>query len=185
MTAGRKTLGDKHTKYLRGACAVNDTIFNVTSPKNVHETRRESRLFKTGQQLLQVCRDLVNTHEEATRQASEQSHEIDDHLEDVRAKWSSDMTQLDEVLQFGFDYGAKIVECSVSPSTSGEEKSQVLSPDRSLFREAGQTVLDMYQNSTGKLNGTPTWGEGIKKYTEKMLAVVAASEKMELTISDA
>lgn len=158
---------------------MNNSATKGTSTNDAHEIRRKSQLFKTGQQLLQVCRELINTHEEANRKATAGSHEITDHLQNVCAKWSSDMTQLDEVLKFGLDYGAKIVECSVSPSTTDEDKSQILAPDRSSFREAGQTVLDMYQKSAEKLSDASTWGEGIKTYTEKMLALVAASEKMD------
>lgn len=147
--------------------------------KNSDEIRQSLPLFKTSQQLLWACRELVTTHEEANRKALEQKAQINSHLQEVRAKWNSDMIQLDEILQFGFDYGTKIVECSVSPSTSNKDKSQILAPDRSSFREAGQTVLDMYQKSTGKLISAPTWGEGIKMYTEKMLTVVALSEKLD------
>lgn len=178
MFTGRQNVGGKHANALREARAVRDSAFSGTLTKNVHEIRQKNPLFETGQQLLKVCRDLIATHEEANRKASERSSEIVDHLRIVREKWSSDTTQLDEVLQFGFDYGTKIVECSVSPSTCDEDKKQILAPDRSSFREAGQTVLDMYQKSTERLNGGTTWGEGVKTYTEKMLAVVAMSEQM-------
>lgn len=158
---------------------MNSSTFNDTSMDNAHEIRQISPLFKTGQQLLQFCHDLITTHEKANRKVLDQNREIIDHIQKARAKWNGDMTQLDEVLRFGLDYGAKIVECSVSASISSEDKSQILAPDRSSFREAGQTVLDMYQKSTGKLSSAPTWGEGVKICTEKMLALVAESEKMD------
>lgn len=175
----RNAVGDKYTKFLRDAYAVKNAAFKGTSAEDAHETQQKPSLFKTGQQLLQVCHDLVISHEEADRKVSERNSEITDRLEQIRAHWSSDMVQLDEILQFGFDYGVKIVECSVSPSTSDEKKSQILTPDRRSFREAGQTVLDMYQKSTEKLSVVPTWGEEVKNYTEKMLAVVAVSEKLD------
>lgn len=158
---------------------MNKSATKGTLTNDAYEIRRKSQLFKTGQQLLQICRELINTHEEANHKIMAGSHEITDHLQKVRAKWSSDMAQLDEVLKFGLDYGAKIVECSVNPSTTDKDKSQILAPDRSSFREAGQTVIDMYQKSAEKLSDASTWGEGIKTYTEKMLALVAASEKMD------
>lgn len=158
---------------------MNISATNDASPNNAREIRQNSQLFKTSQQFLQVCRELFKTYEEANRKITAGSREITLHLRGVRAKWGSDTTQIDEVLKFGLDYGAKIVECNVSPSTTDEDKNAILAPDRSSFREAGQAVLDMYQESAKKMSAAPTWGEGIKTCTEKMLALVAASETMD------
>lgn len=178
MISGRNIAEEKYANALREACAVESSDFTDTSMDRGHNIQKTSLLLETGQQLLQICHDLIFIHEEANRKALDQNSEVTGHIEETRAKWDGDMIQLNEVLQFGLDYGVKIVECGVSPSISNKHKSQILEPDRGSFREAGRTVLDMYQKSTGKLSGAPTWGEGAKAYTGMMLALVAESEKM-------
>lgn len=169
-------MGNKHTELLRDAFPNSRSVSELSPKESVSKARLESPAFKAGQQILQISRNMIHDHEQANRMALARNGDSNTHFEKIRTKWNGDMAQLEEVLRYGFQYGEKIVACNANLSTSDEDRSYLLTPDRNEFRETGRTALDMHHKSSEKLlKGMPTWGEEAKAYIDKILEVIAVA----------
>lgn len=165
----------QHADLLKEACADMQPASRTRSKKYKPKSLQEYPLYQTGQTIFETCRNIVGAHE----QANDKTIANADHgTRKVRAMWMEDMTQVKKVLLHSAQYGKMIVASNIDLSANEEDRDQLLTPPRDEMKGPGQMALDIHQKSTERLlKGATTWGEAAIKYMDKLVGIVAISEK--------
>lgn len=136
-------------------------------------TAQEHPLFKAGQTLVRICRDLVTAHEQGNEASAMRDT---DQMTQMRAQFETDKSGVEKALTYSAQYAEKVVARSVDLCGSVERRS--IAPPRGELNEPANLALDMHQRSTRNLlSESAPWGEEAIAYLEKLLELVTMTEK--------
>ncbi|KAJ0125174.1 3 exoribonuclease family protein [Diaporthe amygdali] len=148
--------GEKYSKLVKEAYGDNRPNSKTKPQPQTFASREGNPLFKAGQEIFQSCHELITVHNRANSKASQDNTE----LGLPRELWKKDIASVQQLLLYGRQHGENIMDCIIVSSSSNDEKSRLLTPDKQGLSETGKMAVDMYRKSTEAINESgSTWGE--------------------------
>ncbi|EGO56566.1 hypothetical protein NEUTE1DRAFT_138685 [Neurospora tetrasperma FGSC 2508] len=134
--------------------------------KNSNELKEMNPLFTKGEKLIKICRDILQRHQIAVRDSQQDKPTV------PREIWEQDHQKMRQLLDYGKDYGQKLVEGIISPDVKGDD-----SPTQEKEKEAGLSetetlAIGLFDGSKKKSEETERWGRIAYAQARALAAVV-------------
>ncbi len=118
-------------------------------------------------EILGLCHEVLNTHNEANRKSLGGEVDLRQDL------WCQDKQWADEIIRYGRQYGEQVAHATIFPNRN---HAAALDADRETLSESGKAAVDMFKKSKKNLD-KETWGMAARSQ-------VAAISALLKTISD-
>ena len=154
------------------------TLDKTKSPSG---TKEMNRLFTKGQQLTKICRDILQRHQMADRNAQQHKPTV------PREIWEQDHQKMRQLLDYGRKYGEKLVEGIISPDPKGDDSPSQDGEKEGGLSEPETLAVELFEESKKKSEETETWGRVAHAQVKALAAVirtVPSSEGIEVEGGD-